>query len=43
MSAHLIGAKGTVNMLKSGKDVKDANGTSGFDYIEEVNKSLNLK
>ena len=42
MSAHLIGAKGTIEMLKSGKDVKDANGTSGFDYINSANEELNL-
>lgn len=42
MSAHLIGAQGTIDMLESGIPKLDANGVSGFDYIETANKQLGL-
>tara|TARA_Y100000034_G_scaffold123003_1_gene169198 strand:- start:2466 stop:6098 length:3633 start_codon:yes stop_codon:yes gene_type:complete len=35
-SAHLLGAKGTVEMLRSGEAKRDAYGTSGFDYIAMI-------
>tara|TARA_R110000851_G_scaffold317339_1_gene480810 strand:+ start:38018 stop:43003 length:4986 start_codon:yes stop_codon:yes gene_type:complete len=42
MSAHLIGAKGTMDMIKSGISATDANGVSGFDYIKTANEQLGL-
>ena len=41
-SAHLLGAGGTMKMIKGAYDAKDGFGTSGFEYIKLANSTFGL-